>query len=302
MLQDLLPRTRVHRIALAAGPDRQVWLKREDETGHVLAGGKKRKYASLIPWLRENGYDKVAVVGGENSNHLPAACQLLLEHGFEVFPVVFPAHFAPETGNAYLLNLLVPRHAWTWMDHPEWPSILPQDAFLLPEGAWCAPALQGAMTLADDILRNQQESGVVFDHIFVDAGTGLTALAMHFGLRQAGSNAAVCIVSMAEEEEKFKERKKDVMNWMGLEGDALADFRFLRPATAPSFGSLNGTVREAVLRYARNFGVLTDPVYTAKLLLTAEQLIAEENLMGNILVIHSGGTATLHGYADRFGG
>ena len=70
------------------------------------------------------------------------------------------------------------------------------------------------------------------------------------------------------------------------------------PATAKSFGSTNKTIFEEIRRIAREDGILTDPVYSAKLFLTARQTILNKTLDGNILLIHSGGGLTLSGFMD----
>jgi len=70
------------------------------------------------------------------------------------------------------------------------------------------------------------------------------------------------------------------------------------PATAKSFGSTNKTIFNEIRRIAREDGILTDPVYSSKLFLTARQTIFDQALDGNILLIHSGGGLALSGFMD----
>ena len=63
---------------------------------------------------------------------------------------------------------------------------------------------------------------------------------------------------------------------------------------------MNQTLKIATLRYAQSEGLLTDPIYTTKLFYTAEQLIIDKKVSGNILIIHSGGGTGLLGFAEKF--
>ena len=50
--------------------------------------------------------------------------------------------------------------------------------YIVPEGSFCKEAIVGASTLALDILKNEKELGIEFDHVFVDSGTGMTAMSL----------------------------------------------------------------------------------------------------------------------------
>jgi 1-aminocyclopropane-1-carboxylate deaminase/D-cysteine desulfhydrase-like pyridoxal-dependent ACC family enzyme len=76
------------------------------------------------------------------------------------------------------------------------------------------------------------------------------------------------------------------------------DYTLYYPATAKSFGSTNKTIFKEIQRVAREDGILTDPVYSSKLFLTARQTILNKKFGGNILLIHSGGGLALTGFMD----
>ena len=161
------------------------------------------------------------------------------------------------------------------------------------------------MTLADDVTRNEAELGGSFDHIFVDAGTGMTAAGLLLGRLAARRNGHLHIVLMAEDEEAFLDRLQVFQKWdMNLRGEEVElpedAYSLYLPRNAKSFGSVNRTVLNAVEKYARDFGVLTDPVYSAKLLWESEMIMKEKKLQGKILIIHSGGANGLSGFVDRF--
>lgn len=313
----LVPQTRIHPINLLPGHPAQTFLKREDEAGFAIAGGKKRKLASLIPWLHSQGISTVTLLGGANSNNVLAALQLFREQNIR--PIVFQkAGEQSNSGNGLLTRLLINPDDLHLVQREEWPqateiarehadSLTAQglSTWFLPEGSTCLPSFPGAMTLGTDIQHNEQQAGLRFDHVFVDAGTGHSAAALALQFAEANHPAQVHIVLMAEDEEAFEAKMKEQFRpWFEKCGgskssQANENYLLYRPENARSFGSVNRRVLNAIQRYAQDYGVLTDPIYSAKLLMEAERIISQNQLGGNILIVHSGGVQTLPGFAGK---
>ncbi|MEM6268604.1 MAG: pyridoxal-phosphate dependent enzyme [Bacteroidota bacterium] len=312
----LLPRTRIHPINLLPQHPAHLWLKREDEAGYAVAGGKLRKFASLLPYLQREQFDAVLLVGGASANHTVAALQLLRASGIE--PITFTRALPrSNAGNHLLFRLLTAgKDVRTFADETARQSAIHEvqstleaagkRTFLLPEGAFVPESLPGAGSLADDIQRNERAHHLQFNHIFIDSGTGLSAAALILGLQNAGHPAQVHVVEMAHTDARHTLRPvlDQCQQWRRAAGLNVPEldaerYRSYPPVTARAFGSVNRTVFNAIHRYAREFGVLTDPIYSAKLFLTAEKIISETDLRGNILLIHSGGAQTLPGFAAR---
>ena len=66
------------------------------------------------------------------------------------------------------------------------------------------------------------------------------------------------------------------------------------PSNAASFGSVNATVMQEIINWARSSGILLDPIYSAKLFYEAKKQIGK--LSGNILLVHSGGQLGICGF------
>ena len=64
---------------------------------------------------------------------------------------------------------------------------------------------------------------------------------------------------------------------------------------------MNTTVLTETKRIATEEGILTDPVYTTKLFMTAREVISSEKLKGKALIVHSGGGTGLMGFGERLG-
>jgi len=176
-------------------------------------------------------------------------------------------------------------------------------AIAVPKGANCASSLPGVLTLALDILRNEKEHGIEFDHLFIDSGTGITASALLLAFALLGKQTFVHILLIAGNKEEFKntleQRKKDLEVLLKKPIPSPLRFNLYIPSTAPSFGSVNAAVFNAVANLAREEGFLTDPVFTAKLFLEGKKVIKEQKLKGNILFVHSGGGLGLTGFQEE---
>lgn len=315
LLAELLPETRLHSLPLSGHLSNRIFVKRDDEAAFALAAGKMRKYASLIPWLQQAAYNGVIVIGGSHSNNVLAAAQLLPQYGLEVALLVKASHTSIDKGNALLTHLLQPQTTWHQVEPGGWHDVMQKALqlqeklqsdgkkyFILPEGAFVPEALPGALHLASDLLRNAQTQGLDLAHVFVDAGTGLSAAGLVLGLAAAGHSALVHIISMAEKPAGLEARIATCQGWytsLFPERKELPPLRYRisQPRNARAFGSVNRTVIQHIQRMARTFGLLTEPIYSAKLFAEAEIQIEELELKGDIVLVHSGGLQTISGFA-----
>lgn len=305
----LISPSRIHPLPLPSLHGNSVFIKREDEVGYALSGGKLRKFASLIPFLKREGFQQVIVIGGSHSNQVLAAVQLLRQAGlgFQLF-LKEGHHEGP--GNGFLIEMLVPRSEWTVIGSKAWPDVeaLAHDfaasqtekTFVLPEGAWCPEALGGSLSLGKEILEQGE-----FDHVLLEAGTGLSAIGLLISLAMSPQPPAVHVLLMAMEAEEFGQRLATAMEWTRQHypqwvPDDLPAYKTYRPENAKAFGSVNTTIIKSILESARKYGILTDPIYSGKLFLEAERILASEPIEGNILLIHSGGQSSLPGFFEKF--
>ena len=295
--------TRIHPIDFPATAGTRFYLKREDEAGFAASGGKVRKLSSLIPFLQANEFREVAVIGSMHSNNVLALSQALLEAGLTPTLFLKEAHHSGP-GNAFLTELLVPRDQWQLVSSAEWPSVeqLAQryadgrahKTFVLPEGSFCKAAFGGTLSLLPEIKRQEAALGLAFDHIFIDSGTGLSAAGLVLG---EGEGPVVHVVHMALSAAEFDAVVEKCRPWAN--GRAGLPYRNWIPENARSFGSVNAGVLEDIRHFARKYGLLTDPIYSAKLIREALRIVEREKLKGNVLLIHTGGCSTLPGFYQK---
>lgn len=303
--------SRVHPLKSLSNCKLNCYIKRDDELSCSVAGSKMRKYSSIIPSLIKEKTEEALVIGGANSNHVIGISQLLIEVGIK--PILFLCRSKQEIlkGNALLRRLLIPDEQIHWIDRQEWSEVekaaleyvhanKAKRIKIIPEGGQMVEALPGALTLVNDIARNEAELGFQFDHIFMDSGTNLTAIGLILGLAYTQHPADVHVVQMASNSLTFLEQLKYYHNHfeehMNVHCPFPSHFELCQPKQAKSFGSTTKSVFSFIELLAKEEGVLCDPIYNAKLFMEAKRQIMEEHLTGNALIIQSGGTLSLLGF------
>lgn len=317
--EEFLFHSRVHPLSHFGD---NVYVKREDESGFSCSGTKKRKFASLIPYLERHGIQLAILVGGANSNHIVALSQILLERKIPFHLFLKQSNQAYLQGNAFLLKLLTAGENISWVAHEDWSRVNDMAIdfgkkskarwMVIPEGGKCQGAVAGAATLMLDIIKNERhwlfngnnpKVQGTFDHIWIDSGTALTAGVLVSTNLILKRSSQIHVVLMAGDEQYFKESFRQINEWLGailrINGPKLAQCHLHFPVTGKSFGSTNAQVRHAIVDFARSEGLLTDPIYTAKLFLTAKSEISSGKYPGSHLIIHSGGGTGLMGFADK---
>ena len=271
-----------------------------------MSGSKLRKYASILPVLKKKN-TKVALVGSAYSNHILSLVQLLKQEGLAYHLFLEKPKTGSPQGNFFFLSLLLSKEEITWIDKaPEllteswtlnWEKTLQKQFFWIPMGGCMKEGFFGALTLALDILINEKQLEKTFNHIFVDAGTGLTAAALILGLAYLQKKTKITVLLLAGTKISFSNQ---VLFFQSILEKALEEllppidnYQTTFPLTAKSFGSCNKKVFETITQVARDEGIFLDPLYTAKLYLTAK-----ESLEKPALWIHSGGALSLTGFQE----
>lgn len=304
--------SRIHALKFLETNHLKMFVKREDELSCTISGSKIRKYVSLIPDLLAQSITHVGLIGGHHSNHVLGLSQLLIENN--ITPILFTLkNHTNKKGNALLINCLISENNRIEIARNQWDQAeeialdyFSKTAFnyrIVPEGAFMNEALPGALTLTEDILRNEQQAGLKFDHIFIDSGMGLSAIALILGLKTLRHSAHVHVISMSDHlslfHQKLKKMHEVFLKMYNLSLDVPFDYSFYQPDENKSFGSTSSSIFSQIKEIARSDGFFCDPIYNAKLFIKAKSIIIEKKLEGIGLIIQSGGTFSLMGFDDK---
>ncbi|RUR08272.1 pyridoxal-phosphate dependent enzyme [Legionella sp. km772] len=293
--------SRVHQLQSFSTPKFNCYVKRDDELSCGISGTKLRKYSSIVPFLVKEEVEHLIIIAGPQSNNLLAALQIARELQLKVTAFLLKPKHGLIQGNFKLSLMFLEEKDIVWIERSSWfeVELLALDylktqercSFILNEGANVPQAMDGAMSLAWDIQRNEKELGFHFDYIFVDAGTGFAAAALINGLAQINHPALIHVLLLADQEEVFSVK---LNQWINAYPN---NFRCFYPSTARAFGSINQTIKNEIKRLAKEEGVLSEPIYSAKLFYETRRYIKEYQLQGTGLIIHSGGLLTMTGFS-----
>ncbi len=294
-------------------PGLRVWLKRDDELSFGASGSKARKYSSLIPALQARGVTDVAVVGQWASNNVLAAVQLLREAGFGLHVVL---REEDEGGLPLLvhdlLRVLTRPEEVTRVAPACWDETLAEvlSGFaarvradggipeVIPEGGSHPEALVGAITLGIDLVRNESLLGHQFDHVFIEAGSGMSALALALCLALLDRSVTLHVLCTYIQPAELTQLVSRCLRAAG--GDERPGVRLV---CHPSYSRLPPAewheIAQRIGRYMQTDGVLLDPEYSARLVLLAQKVITTSACApGNALVVHTGGAIGLLKYLE----
>jgi len=297
----------------------QIYVKRDDCTGLATGGNKTRKLEYAMAEALQQGADTVVTVGAVQSNHvrqtaaaackLGLKCEVLLEHR-----VADPSEAYATSGNV-LLDRIFGANLREYPGGTNFDEAMQTVAdevtanggkpYLIPGGASNKVGALGYVNCAVELLQQIDEQGLDIGHIVTATGSagtqgglivGLKALQSAIPLLGIGVNAA-----QAAQEEKVFRLACDTAEYIGKSGcvareDVVANCDYV----GEGYGIRTESMNEAVLMLARYEGLLFDPVYSGKGLAGMIDLIRKGWFgQGDVVFLHTGGSAALFAYADQ---
>ncbi|MGJ9459553.1 D-cysteine desulfhydrase [Oceanobacillus sp. CF4.6] len=298
-----------------------IYLKRDDLLGLAAGGNKTRKLEFLVADALDKGADTLITAGGIQSNHcrltLAAAikenmkCILVLEEG--ISNIEDPDF----NGNFFLYHLLgaenvivVPNGVDLMAEMQRKADELTEQGrkpYVIPVGGSNVVGATGYAACAQEIMTQSFEQGLKIDAVVCVSGSG----GMHAGLIAGlyGNQTGIPVIGInvsrgkSEQEEKVSQLVKDTADHIGISNN-IPDEAILcfDEYMGPGYALPTPEMVEAVQVFAREEGVLLDPVYTGKAAAGLIDLIKQGYFRkeDNILFVHSGGSPALYANTDLF--
>ena len=144
------------------------------------------------------------------------------------------------------------------------------EGFVVEEGGSQEESIPGALTLPQDIPPG-------FDHIVIDAGSGMMAAALLHGVK---SHVHILQLAPLDFKAKYEE-------WFGPFPHDRCTLHF--PSKWRSFGSFTKPLLRFIDQFSAETGIPLDPIYSGKLFYFLPEIT--QNLSGKTLVIHQGVSA-----------
>jgi D-cysteine desulfhydrase family pyridoxal phosphate-dependent enzyme len=296
--------------ALLGGP--RLLVKRDDQTGLAFGGNKTRKLEFLVAEAQEQEADMLISAGAIQSNHCRQTAAAAAKFGLGCILVLTGDPGGAASANLLLDEMLGARIVYV-PDRRERDRVLQETfenqqreghrPYLVPYGGSSPTGVLGYAFAMDELMKQD----VSPDWIVFGTSSGGTHAGLVLGQRAFGYPGRVLGISIDESESWLKRRvsalASEASERLGAridfaEDDILANDEY---CTA-GYGVLTEREIEAVRMFARNEGLLLDPVYTGRAAAGLLDLV-RQGFFGpeqTVLFWHTGGQPAL--FADRYAG
>ena len=279
-------------------------VKRDDLTGLGFGGNKTRKLEYLLAEAQANGARTIITAGAVQSNHCRQTAAACARLNFECILVLCGEKPTIATGNLMLDQLFNAKIVWTTLEERD--LILDQtfrDAwssgkrpYLIPYGGSNTTGASAYVFALKELLdQGFQPDWIVFASSSAGTQAGLVA-----GARLFNFTGKVLGISVDEIEADLQEHVASLAS-------ATADFLGEKIAFQPQeilvcadylgggYGVMGAGEIEAIRLFAREEGLLLDPVYTGRAAAGMLDLIRKGHFKTDesVLFWHTGGTPAL---------
>jgi L-cysteate sulfo-lyase len=306
--------------ALLGGP--KLWVKRDDCTGLGTGGNKTRKLEYLMGEALAQGADTIVTQGAVQTNHgrqtaaiaakLGMRCIILLEHRVETNDVDYLSN-----GNVLLDELFGAelRHFPGGEDmnaalEPVGEEVKAAGGrpYLIPGGGSNPTGALGYVGCAQELLWQANERSLRIDHVVHATGSAGTQAGLVTGLEASSSGIPVLGIGVRapkpKQEENVHKLAEATVERLGVKGGidrerVVANCDYV----GGGYGIPTDGMVEAVRLFARQEGILLDPVYSGKGAAGLIDLVRKGFFAkgDNVVFVHTGGSAGLFAYRRSLG-
>ena len=281
-----------------------LYIKRDDLTGLEFGGNKTRKLEYVIYDAMQKDADVVVTVGGLQSNHVRQTAAVCARYHLDCILILTQGESEEiPSGNLFLNQLFGAEIVICESDEREETvhsvmeriSTERKKGYYLPLGA---STEIGAYAYKNAFYEMQQQNSS-FDWIVLASGSGGTQAGLVHGAHRANWSGKILGVSILFDEPTLKGFENSLLSGMAeIDQIPVADATRLRinaDYLGEGYGVMGELEKNAILMFAREEGILLDPVYTGRAAGAMLDLMRKEYFSptDNILFWHTGGTPAL---------
>jgi 1-aminocyclopropane-1-carboxylate deaminase len=269
-----------------------LYIKREDLIHSSFGGNKWRKLKYNLQEYKDKNHKTLITFGGAFSNHIAATASICNQYNIPSVGIIRGTY---EDKNNPTLNLAkedgmqlynVPKLEYKLMGESgrikkiinNYPNSL-----VVPEGGSNEFAKAGVMEVIKEL-----DGAILFDHIVVAAGTGMTATGI---IEASNEKTKIWVVNVLRNESL----EQTISNWLLTEKnnwEVLSSFDFGGYAKVPD------ELKQFANNFYEKYQILLDPIYTSKMMFATLDMIQSKKFTKgeNVLAIHTGGLQGIKGF------
>lgn len=287
---------------------KNIYIKRDDQTGTEVSGNKVRKLEFSVKEALDNNCDYLITCGGIQSNHARATAAVAAKLGMGSYLVLRGREDNELEGNYFLDKLLGARikfitpeeysnnRAQIMEDIKDELSKEGHRAYIIPEGASNGVGSLGYYNAMLEILEQQKQMGIKFDAIACSVGSGGTYSGLYYGNKVTDNGAKVYGINIAGDKEYFLNIVEALLHELvKYTGQQIPinrdDINIIDGYPGLGYAISRYEEIEFIKHLAQLEGIILDPVYTGKAMYGLVQEIKKGTFdeHNNILFIHTGG-------------
>lgn len=327
-----LPTQIQHLSRWSAECGKNIYVKRDDQTGSEWSGNKIRKLEFAVKEALDQGCNLLITCGGIQSNHCRATVAVATRLGLRSAVLLRISEQPPLAGNYFLDRLMGADVRFCtrdeYRDHraeimQEMADVYAAQGFkpyIIPEGASFGIGTLGYYHAMKEIVAQEREMGISFDTLVVATGSGGTLAGLQLSNLVNGYGKRIIGVCVCDDTSYFQaiavRISRDALPYLVAQGELSQDradhvAKALEPMDFELFEEYVGIGYALsrpeelahIARMARLEGTVFDPVYTGKAtygmvneLKPGGRLRSSEN----ILFIHTGGLFGLFPVSGSF--
>lgn len=297
---------KLNNLSKVLGKD--IYIKRDDQTGTELSGNKVRKLEFAVKEALDSGCDFLITCGGIQSNHARATAAVAAKLGLGSYLVLRGSEDNEVEGNLFLDKILGAKLKFITPDEYKYNRTeimngIKEDlskeghkAYILPEGASNGIGSMGYFKAMEEILNQEKSLNIKFDAIISTVGSGGTYAGLYYANKAYNNNATIYGFNIAGDSKYFKE----IVSNLFIEMDKYTGKQF--NVNTEEIDIIDGYVGlgyalnqqkeiDFIKYFAKLEGIILDPVYTGKAMYGLVEEIKKGTFDNskNILFIHTGG-------------
>lgn len=288
--------------------NKNIYLKRDDQTGSEISGNKIRKLEYAVKEALDNGCDYLITCGGVGSNHARATTAIAAKLGMGSYLLLRGDEDTELEGNLFLDKILGAKIKWVSKEdyannRTEIMEAIREElykkghnAYIIPEGASNGIGSFGYINAMKEIEAQEKEMDIHFDSIVVPVGSGGTYAGIFYRNHMEKRKTKVYGINVSSDAEHFKEAimglLEQIADYTGEKIDIEKDqINIIDGYVGKGYALSTKEEIEFISNLARTEGLVLDPVYTGKAMYGMLEEIKKGTFSNseNILFIHTGG-------------